>query len=375
MAGIYIHIPFCSKACHYCDFHFTTSFKLKNEIISAIVQEVKLRRNYLKKTTIDTIYFGGGTPSVLELSDIEKILKSIYENFVISKSLECTLEVNPNDLSQKKIKEYISLGVNRVSLGGQSFNDKQLKKLNRTHTSKEIESSIKLLQDLGLENLNLDLMYGLPDMDNRFWEKDLKKAVDLSLTHLSCYCLTIEKGTVFYKMIKEGSLKKESDLKIRSQFLIMRNILTQNDFIHYEISNFCKPFYESKHNTSYWNGDKYLGIGPSAHSYNGNKRHWNIKNNFKYITALKNGELFFEEELLSRFNIINEYILTGLRTSKGISLQKLIEITNQKEYQKLKKQIDNLVSQSLLFCQSDNFSLTEEGMILCDKITSDLFLV
>ncbi len=344
-------------------------------MISAIVQELKLRRNYLKNDTINTIYFGGGTPSVLEFFDIERILDSAYKNFTISKSLECTLEVNPNDLSKQKIKDYISLGINRISLGGQSFNDEQLKKLNRTHTSKEIESSIKLLQDLGLVNLNLDLMYGLPEMDNVSWEKDLKKAIELSVTHLSCYCLTIEKGTVFYKMKKEGSLKTQSDSKIKSQFFLMRNILKKNNFTHYEISNFCKPSYESKHNTSYWNGDKYLGVGPSAHSYNGTKRHWNIKNNFKYITALKNGELFFKEELLSGHNIINEYLLTALRTSKGISLKKLMKITNEKEYQILKKQIDNLVKGSLLICESDNLSLSEQGMILCDKITSDLFLV
>ncbi len=375
MAGIYIHIPFCLKACYYCDFHFSTSLNSKHQVISAICQELQLKRNYLDSSSVETIYFGGGTPSILDISDLEKILNIIYKNFNISNFLECTLEANPNDLTKQKIKGFRNLGINRISLGGQSFNDEQLKQINRTHTSSQIENSIKLLQDLGLRNINLDLMYGLPNLKNQSWEKDLKKSIDLGVTHLSCYCLTIEKGTVFHKMVQKGDLKIDSDEKIKLQFLIMRDVLIKNHFDHYEISNFCKPSYESKHNISYWNGNKYLGIGPSAHSYNGKERHWNVKNNIKYIESIKNGELFFEKERLNRKDIINEYILTGLRTRKGITLKKLMKITNQNEYQKLKKQIDNLTKNSLLFHENNNFSLTQEGMILCDKITSDLFLV
>ncbi len=375
MAGIYIHIPFCFKACYYCDFHFSTSLNSKDQIISAICKELQLKRNYFDSGSIETIYFGGGTPSILDSSDLEKILNTIYKNFNILTSLECTLEANPNDLTKKKIISIIDLGINRISLGGQSFNDKQLKKMNRTHTSSQIESSIKLLQDLGLENINLDLMYGLPDLKYDSWKKDLKKSIDLGVTHLSCYCLTIEKGTVFDKMVKKGSIKIDSDETIKSQFLIMREILMSNNFNHYEISNFCKPSYESKHNISYWNGMKYLGIGPSAHSYNGKKRHWNVNNNFKYISAIKNREVFFEEEVLSRENIINEYILTRLRTSKGVSLNKLSQLTDKKQYNKLANQMYNFTNESLLFYEKERFFLTEEGMILCDKITSDLFLM
>ena len=375
MAGIYIHIPFCFKACYYCDFHFSTSLNSKDQIISAICKELQLKRNYFDSGSIETIYFGGGTPSILDSSDLEKILNTIYKNFNILTSLECTLEANPNDLTKKKIISIIDLGINRISLGGQSFNDKQLKKMNRTHTSSQIESSIKLLQDLGLENINLDLMYGLPDLKYDSWKKDLKKSIDLGVTHLSCYCLTIEKGTVFDKMVKKGSIKIDSDETIKSQFLIMREVLMSNNFNHYEISNFCKPSYESKHNTSYWNGMKYLGIGPSAHSYNGKKRHWNVNNNFKYISAIKNREVFFEEEVLSRENIINEYILTRLRTSKGVSLKKLSQLTDKKQYNKLVNQMCNFTNESLLFYEKERFFLTEEGMILCDKITSDLFLM
>jgi len=375
LAGIYIHIPFCFKACYYCDFHFSTSLNSKDQIISAICKELQLKRNYFDSGSIETIYFGGGTPSILDSSDLEKILNTIYKNFNILTSLECTLEANPNDLTKKKIISIIDLGINRISLGGQSFNDKQLKKMNRTHTSSQIESSIKLLQDLGLENINLDLMYGLPDLKYDSWKKDLKKSIDLGVTHLSCYCLTIEKGTVFDKMVKKGSIKIDSDETIKSQFLIMREILMSNNFNHYEISNFCKPSYESKHNISYWNGMKYLGIGPSAHSYNGKKRHWNVNNNFKYISAIKNREVFFEEEVLSRENIINEYILTRLRTSKGVSLNKLSQLTDKKQYNKLANQMYNFTNESLLFYEKERFFLTEEGMILCDKITSDLFLM
>ncbi len=375
MAGIYIHIPFCLKACHYCDFHFTTSFKTKDAIISAIIQELFFRKEYLNGDTIETIYFGGGTPSVLEVADIEKILRIIYKYFDISKNVECTLEANPNDLKKEKVITYIKLGINRISLGGQSFDDDQLKKLNRTHTSNDVEVSIKLIQDLGIENINLDLIYGIPGMNIKSWEKDLKKAVDLNVTHLSCYCLTIEKGTVFHKMVKQGNLKLDTDLNIKSQFIIMRNFLIGHGFNHYEISNFSKPTYESKHNSSYWNGNKYIGVGPSAHSFNGKKRQWNIKNNMKYIIALKNKKSFYNEELLTEKDIINEYILTSLRTSKGISLKKLNSITNEIEYTDLLKQMHALADFSLLYFKQDNFCLTQEGMILCDKITSDLFLV
>ena len=375
MAGIYIHIPFCLKACYYCDFHFSTSLSSKNKIISSICKEIKLKRNYLGLSSVNTIYFGGGTPSILESSDLEKILNTIRENFIISAFVECTLEANPNDLTKQKIQSFIDLGINRISLGGQSFNDRQLKKLNRTHTSVQIENSIKLLQDLGLGNLNLDLMYGLPDLTENSWEADLNKSVDLGIVHLSCYCLTIEKGTVFHNMLEKGYLKINSDAKIKSQFLIMRDILTNSNFKHYEISNFCQPSFESKHNTSYWNGIKYLGIGPSAHSYNGKKRHWNVKNNFKYIAAIKKGDDFFEEEVLTRENIINEFILTRLRTSEGISLKKLSKLTDKMEYTKIVNQMYNFADDFLLIYKNEKFSLTENGMILCDKITSDLFLV
>ena len=375
MAGIYIHIPFCLKACYYCDFHFSTSLRSKNQIISAICQELHLKRNYLNSSSVKTIYFGGGTPSMLSVYDLEKILNVLYKNFNISNILECTLEANPNDLTKKKIKAYKNLGINRLSLGGQSFDDERLKSLNRTHTSHQIESSIKLLQDSGLQNINLDLMYGLPNLKYKSWKKDLKKSVDLGVTHLSCYCLTIEKGTVFHKMVRDGDLKIDSDEKIKTQFIIMRDILIKNNFNHYEISNFSKPSFESKHNNSYWNGDKYLGVGPSAHSYNGKKRHWNVKNNFKYLSAIKKGEIFFKEETLTRENIINEYILTRLRTSKGVALKKLSKITKESEYSKLVNQMYHFVDESLLCYKDDIFFLTEEGMILCDKITSDLFLM
>ena len=375
MAGIYIHIPFCLKACHYCDFHFSTSLKLKEQMISSICKEIELNRNYLDSNLIETIYFGGGTPSILDLHEVEKILKSIHKNFIVSNDLECTLELNPNDLTKEKIIGFSSLGINRLSVGGQSFHDDQLKKLNRAHTAKQIESTIKLIQDQGINNINLDLIYGLPGLKNTSWENDLKKSIDLEVTHLSCYCLTIEKGTVFHKMVKKGDMIIDDDKKINSQFLIMREVLINNGFDHYEISNFCIPTYESKHNTSYWSGKKYLGIGPSAHSYNGKKRHWNIKNNFKYIDALKSGSPFYEEEILSRKNIINEYILTRIRTTKGVSLTKIALLTNQVEYNNIKKKLSQFVDQSLLYYKNDYFFLTQEGMILCDKITSDLFLM
>jgi oxygen-independent coproporphyrinogen-3 oxidase len=339
LAGIYIHIPFCSKACYYCDFHFSTSLTLKTKLIGAICKELKLKNKYLGSQEVETIYFGGGTPSILEEKYIAKILKTIYKYFSISKFLECTFEVNPNDLTVDKVRGLIKLGINRFSVGAQSFDDIQLKLLNRSHTSKQIERSIKLIQDLGVYNINIDLMYGTPKLKNKLWENNLMKAVSLNVTHMSCYCLTIEKGTVFHKMVNSGNLKLDSDDNIKLQFLTMRDILRRNNFVHYEISNFCIPSFESKHNSSYWKGKNYLGVGPSAHSFNGKKRHWNIKNNYKYIDALNKDNNYFEEEILTKKNIANEYILTNIRTNKGLARNVLSRLTNNIEYSKLLSQL------------------------------------
>ena len=374
MAGIYIHIPFCYKACHYCDFHFSTSLTLKKKLIGAICKELKLKNKYLGSQPVETIYFGGGTPSILEEKYIAKILKTIYKYFSISKFLECTFEVNPNDLTVDKTRSLIKLGVNRFSVGAQSFDDIQLKLMNRSHTSKQIERSIKLIQDLGVYNINIDLMYGTPNLKNKLWEDNLMKAVSLNVTHMSCYCLTIEKGTVFHKMVNSGNLKLDSDDNIKLQFLTMRDILRRNNFVHYEISNFCIPSFESKHNSSYWKGKNYLGVGPSAHSFNGKKRHWNIKNNYKYIDALNNDNNYFEEEILTKKNIANEYILTNIRTNKGLARNILSGLTNNIEYSKLMSQLDKLINDNLIINKKDRFYLTQNGMILCDKITTDLFL-
>lgn len=374
MAGIYIHIPFCYKACHYCDFHFSTSLTLKTKLIDAICKELKLKNKYLGTQLVETIYFGGGTPSILDEKYIAKILKTIYKYFSISKFLECTFEVNPNDLTVGKTRSLIKLGVNRFSVGAQSFDDIQLKLLNRSHTSKQIERSIRLIQDLGVYNINIDLMYGTPNLKNKLWENNLMKAVSLNVTHISCYCLTIEKGTVFHKMVNSGNLKIDSDDNIKLQFLTMRDILRRNNFVHYEISNFCIPSFESKHNSSYWKGKNYLGVGPSAHSFNGKKRHWNIKNNYKYIDALNNDNNYFEEEILTKKNIANEYILTNIRTNKGLARNILSRLTNNIEYSKLMSQLDKLINDRLIINKKDRFYLTQNGMILCDKITTDLFL-
>ena len=375
MAGIYIHIPFCLQACNYCDFHFSTSLKTKNKIISSITHELILRKNYLKNDIVETIYFGGGTPSILEFSELAKILECVFKYYNVSPDPEVTIESNPNDLNKKKIKNLITLGINRLSLGGQSFNDSQLKILNRNHSSFDVENSIKTAQELGINNINLDLIYGLPKLSVKDWEEDLNKAISLNVTHLSCYCLTIEKGTVFFNRLKKGTLKVVSDKHKTDQFLLMRKILINENYIHYEISNFCKQNYRSKHNSSYWNFQKYLGVGPSAHSFNGKTRQWNISNNSKYINSIKNNEVFYEEEVLTRNNIINEFILTSLRKMEGVSNKKLKEITSQKEYTNIKLQINDLVNRSLISKKNDYYALTEHGMILCDKITSDLFLV
>tara|TARA_S200000501_G_scaffold359811_1_gene386176 strand:+ start:455 stop:1585 length:1131 start_codon:yes stop_codon:yes gene_type:complete len=376
LAGIYIHIPFCTKACHYCDFHFSTSLKIKDELILAMVKEVNFRKNYIGLEKVNTIYFGGGTPSILNKKDLAFILNSIYNNFNISKNVEVTIEINPNDLTSKKINDYADLNINRFSVGVQSFCDEQLIKLNRSHNSNDIIKCINLIKDAGFTNFSIDLMYGLPEMSIRLWKETLEKAIKLNPTHLSCYCLTIEKKTVFHKMFLDGSLKIGSDDILKSQFLLMRKILISENFMHYEISNFAKPSYQSRHNSSYWSGEKYLGIGPSAHSYNGTIRSWNIKNNIKYIKSFDNEKYdFYKEELLTDKNKINEYILMGLRTSKGVSKKKIFAMLSEREQLNINRQIANFERLNLLLFKDNRYFLSEEGMILCDKITSDLFLV
>ena len=286
MAGIYIHIPFCSQACSYCDFHFSTSLKNKSNIISAINMELKNEQKYLEGESISTIYFGGGTPSLIDNILIESILRTIQNNFNVSDHLECTIEANPEDISSNKINDWFTLGFNRISLGVQSFREQDLNYMNRIHTQEQSLRSIELLKKSKINNFNIDLIYGFPSLSDDAWTSNLQQVIQLDVPHISCYCLTIEPNTALFHHINNKQEMPLEPKRGRDHFLIARDILTNNNYSHYEISNFSKNGYKSAHNNNYWNKTKYLGVGPSAHSFNGRSRRWNIKNNTIYYTKI-----------------------------------------------------------------------------------------
>ena len=375
MAGIYIHIPFCSQACSYCDFHFSTSLKNKKQIISAIEKELINEQHYLDGELINTIYFGGGTPSLLESKSIESILQTIQNNFPLSKNIECTLEANPEDISMSKIDDWFDLGVNRISLGVQSFRDEDLNYMNRIHTKQQSIQSIEMLKKSKIKNFSIDLIYGFPLLNKSGWVANLEKVIALNVPHISCYCLTVEKGTALDHFIKK---KKEQPLQSatgREHFLIARNMLLNYDYNHYEISNFSKKGYKSLHNKNYWNKTRYLGVGPSAHSFNGVSRRWNIRNNSIYCNKISRNEIVYEEEVLTQKNIINEYILTSIRTSSGVSLNYIKDHMSKAELSRFNMEINKLEKMELIELKEETLYLNEQGMLLSDMISKNLFLI
>jgi oxygen-independent coproporphyrinogen-3 oxidase len=373
MAGLYIHIPFCKQACTYCDFHFSTSLKNKSEMVNVICREIELRKNYLAENKLNSIYFGGGTPSLLDKKELEEIFEAIGNNFTWDKDTEITLECNPDDLSSQKLDDLKSVGINRLSVGLQSFNDDELKWMNRAHDAAQSESSIKLAQDKGFDNITIDLMYGSKFQDLKSWEQTLKKAIALNVQHISSYNLTVENKTALGVAVSKGLEPLIDEEKSSAAFLLMTELLEQNGFIHYEISNFGKEGFFAVHNSNYWKGSHYLGIGPSAHSYNGIERQWNIANNSIYINALKHNLPYFEIENLSPENKYNEYVLTGLRTIWGCDLDFIKENFGEKFAEhflsKLKLQKPEFYTQ-----KENNYSLTKKGKLFADRIASELFI-
>ncbi|HLW41636.1 MAG TPA: radical SAM family heme chaperone HemW, partial [Flavobacterium sp.] len=318
MAGIYIHIPFCKQACHYCDFHFSTSLKKKEEMIAALIQEIHLRKEEINEP-VETIYFGGGTPSVLSNEEINILIDAVFSLFDVMKHPEITLEANPDDLTKERIHELAHSRINRLSIGVQSFYDEDLQLMNRAHNAKEAWESLEEAAK-HFDNISIDLIYGIPNMSLERWESNIQKALDLGIPHISSYALTVEPKTALASLIKKGKIPTLDDGEAHEHFLRMVSILENNGFVHYELSNFGKPDYFSKNNSAYWLGKKYLGIGPSAHSFDGKNRSWNIANNSLYIQAIQKNELPNETETLSIQDRYNEYIMTGLRTIWGVSV-------------------------------------------------------
>ena len=374
MAGIYIHIPFCKQACHYCDFHFSTNLRKKQDMVSALQKELLLRKDELKNEEVQTIYFGGGTPSVLEIGEINEIIKTVDENYRVIKHPEITLEANPDDLSIKKIKELSDSPINRLSIGVQSFFDQDLKLMNRAHDAKEADLCLNEAKKY-FDNISIDLIYGIPGMTNARWEENINKALSYELPHISSYALTVEPKTALKAFIDKGIIPNVDDEVAEEQFNILCTLLKKEGFINYEISNFGKEGYFSKNNTAYWKGKKYIGIGPSAHSYDGTKRAWNINNNSKYIRSIKENILPLEEEVLSKTDRYNEYVMTALRTIWGVSLDKIRNEFGTGYYEYLLDQSDKYIKEKLLVTEGDKLSVTKKGKFLCDGIASDLFMI
>ncbi|MGB5700662.1 radical SAM family heme chaperone HemW [Muriicola sp.] len=374
MAGIYIHIPFCKQACHYCDFHFSTQLKKKDEMLWALQEELRLRANEFRDTTVSTIYFGGGTPSVLSASEIEQLIQTVYSHYKVEESPEITLEANPDDLSPQKSTELAASPVNRLSIGVQSFFEEDLKLMNRAHSKKQAKDSLKQASQL-FSNISIDLIYGIPYLDDAKWETNIKTALSYGISHISSYALTVEPRTALKTFIEKGIIPDVDDAQAESQFQHLVSRLEQEGFLHYELSNFGKPGFFSKNNSAYWQGKSYLGIGPSAHSFSGTQRSWNIANNTKYIQAIKTGELPQEVETLSQRDRYNEYVMTGLRTMWGVSLTRVSEEfgTHFKDY--LLQQAERHIAARFLFLDGDTLLVTKQGKFLSDGLAADLFML
>lgn len=380
MQGIYIHIPFCRKACVYCDFHFSTQLKTKGILVDAICKEIELQKDFLQENPpaeregkLDSIYFGGGTPSVLEKTELEKIFKTLSEHFTWDKNTEITLECNPDDLTKEKLQELKDIGVNRLSIGLQSFDDAELKWMNRLHTAEESLACVKSAQEIGFKNISIDLIYGSAFQTVESWKKTLETALSLKVQHISSYNLTVEEKTELGHAVKKGKEKAIDDEKSSEQFMVMMDVLQKNGFEHYEISNFAEKGFEAIHNTNYWKGAKYLGIGPSAHSFNGVARQWNISNNVLYANAINNGTGFFETETLSKLNRYNEYVLTRLRTKWGCDLNYIKTEFGTKFAEHFTETSAAFMPTKLQKIDS-NYSLTRTGKLLADKIAMQLFM-
>ena len=374
MAGLYIHIPFCKKACHYCNFHFSTSDKNRQAVLKSICLELEMRAQELQSMPVASIYFGGGTPSMLNDDELGAIFQVIEANYQVLPSAEITLEANPDDLSLKKITQLAVTPINRLSIGVQSFFEADLKLMNRAHTAKEALESLKIAQTY-FDNITIDLLYGMPEMSNVRWEENLQIAFDLKLNHLSCYALTVEPKTALAHFIKTAQYPPLNDAVAAQHFQTLVTATANAGFTHYEVCSFGKPGYFSKHNSSYWLGKPYLGVGPSAHSFDGKKRSWNVSNNKQYINTIAKNELPLTSELLTPENRFNEYIMTGLRTIWGVSLKRIEEEFGLGVQISLLNNAHGYLASKTLKIEDAHLKMTPKGQFLSDGIASDLFIV
>lgn len=369
MAGIYIHIPFCRQACHYCNFHFTASLRHKDDLVAAILKETELHKDYLTGEIVETIYFGGGTPSLCTVNEVRRIMEKIHSVYSVSPGAEVTLEANPDDITEEKLTGWKDAGINRLSIGVQSFFEEDLKWMNRAHNAQQAIDNLQLAMQQ-FNNITIDLIYGHPLLSDEKWKQNMEKVISLNIPHLSCYALTVEPRTPLQKLIKEHKKENVDPGKQSEHFLQLMSRMQEAGYEHYEISNFAKPGFRSLHNTSYWKGKNYLGLGPSAHSFNGTSRQWNVSNNNIYIASLHKNEIPFEKEMLTPTQQVNEYIMTSLRTMEGLNLANVSEAASCELRAASKKHIET----GKIILKDDRLILTNEGKLFADGIAADLFM-
>ena len=375
MAGIYIHIPFCKQACHYCDFHFSTSLRQKPRFLNALAIEMERRKEELTKSAISSIYFGGGTPSQLSASELQAIIDKLSTFIRLENDAEITLEANPDDLSEAYLKALRHTSVNRLSIGIQSFREEDLRWMNRAHNAQEAQQCISWAKDAGFDNLTIDLIYGFPQLPLEQWKENLERATALGIKHISSYCLTVEPGTALQHQVKSGSFPKIDDDLAAEHFNAMVEHLECNGYEHYEISNFAQPGAYAKHNTSYWLAQPYVGLGPSAHSFDGTNRRWNIANNRKYYEGLEQGQSFFELEYLTARDRFNERMLTGLRTQWGVDLNRLKADFSADFLAHFETSLNTAWMKPYLFQEGTQLKLNKSGRLFADKIASEFFML
>lgn len=376
MASIYIHIPFCHKACTYCDFHFSVNRKQQQHVVDCIVKEIELRKSYLNTSTLDSIYFGGGTPSLLSIAQLAAIFNQIHSFFEIAPQAEITLEANPDDISAEKLQAWHELGINRLSVGIQSFAEDALKWMNRSHSLEQAFAALDAIQKSDISAFSIDLMYGLPtSSQENEWEQTIATALSYHPDHISAYCLTVEPKTALANAIQKKAFPTLNEDQALNDFNLLRQQLKAAGYLHYELSNFCLPNKKAKHNSAYWQGEPYLGIGPSAHSFDGKNRQWNVASNTRYVQALQTNKPYFEVEELSMKERYNEFVMTGLRTIDGFSLEKLKKLFGEEALAHFYREVESHHHQGRICIEKDAVFLHEDALFQADAIISDLFWV
>lgn len=373
MAGIYIHIPFCKKACHYCNFYFSTSQQHRGEMTDCLLAEMDLQHHYLGDAPVSTLYFGGGTPSILPAGDVQRLLDKARSLFPVTDNPEITLEANPDDLTPEKLAELTAAGVNRLSIGIQSFFEDDLRWMNRAHNAEQAANCITEARKAGITNISIDLIYGGPTLTDERWAQNVAKAIELGVPHLSCYALTVEPGTALDHFIEKKKIEPIDPDRAARHLEMLMNWATTAGYEHYEISNFALPGWHSRHNSSYWKGTSYLGLGPSAHSFNGASRQWNVANNALYIQSIKQGQVPFEVETLTPVMMLNEFIMISLRTANGCDLSVVAERFGQDKSAEILEASEDFIAKGLMRLDNNILRLTREGKFFADGIAAELF--